>query len=139
MPFEPGFSPTRAVPRLALIVDVSGSIEGDLMDRFAREIEAITRRLESGLVLVIGDDRVQRIEHVEPGQGALREIAFKGGGGTDFTPLLEAADQHRPDITVVLTDLQGPARFRPRCPVVWAVPEAYAAAVQPFGCKLVLN
>jgi hypothetical protein len=139
MPFEPGFSPTRAVPRLALIVDVSGSIDAGLMDRFAREIEAITRRLESGLVLVIGDDRVQRIEHVEPGQGALREIAFKGGGGTDFTPLLEAADQHRPDITVVLTDLQGPARFRPRCPVVWAVPEAYAAAVQPFGRKLVLN
>ena len=32
------------------------------------------------------------------------------GGGTDFTPLLEEAARHRPDLTVVLTDLEGPAR-----------------------------
>ena len=42
--------------------------------------------------------------------------------------------RHRPDIVVVLTDLDGPARFRPRWPVIWAVPEAHAAggrAVRP--------
>ena len=138
MPFEPGHSASQAVPRLALVVDVSGSIDDGLMQRFAREIEVLTRRLESGLVLVIGDDRVQRIEHFEPGHATLRGIPFKGGGGTDFTPLLEAADQHRPDLTVVLTDLQGPARYRPRCPVVWAVPEAFAQAVPPFGRLLSL-
>jgi len=68
----------------------------------------------------------------------LREIQFSGAGGTDFTPLLEEADQHRPDIAVVLTDLDGPARFRPRWPVIWAVPEANRDAPAPFGQKLVL-
>jgi hypothetical protein len=45
------------------------------------------------------------------------------------------AEKHRPDIAVVLTDLDGPARFRPRWPVIWAVPAAYKAAVTPFGRK----
>ena len=139
LPWEPGFSSSKSVPRLVVIVDVSGSIDPALMERFAREIEAITRRLEAGLVLVIGDERVQRVEHFEPGHADLRGIRFQGGGGTDFTPLLEEADTHRPDIAVVLTDLDGPARFRPRWPVIWAVPQAHAAAVAPFGRKLVLR
>ncbi len=144
MPWEPGFSGVKTVPRLVVIVDVSGSIDKRLMERFAREIEAIVRRLEAGLVLVIGDDRVQRVARFEPHELrprrlALHEIEFKGGGGTDFTPLLEEADKHRPDIGVVLTDLDGPARFRPRWPVIWAVPEPCAAAVAPFGRKLGLR
>jgi predicted metal-dependent peptidase len=126
------------VPRLAVIVDVSGSVEDALMERFAREIEAITRRLEAGLILIIGDDRVRHVAHFEPGRSDLRDIEFHGGGGTDFTPLLCAADEYRPDIAVVLTDLQGPARHRPRWPVIWAVPPEHQGAIQPFGRKLVL-
>jgi len=139
MPWEPGVGMARRVPRLAVVVDVSGSIDDALMERFAREIDALTRRLEAGLVLVIGDDRVRELRHCQPGQSGLRELAFTGGGGTDFTPLLQAADTHHPDIGVVLTDLDGPARFKPRWPVVWAVPEADAHAVAPFGRVLVLR
>ncbi|MBZ8140729.1 hypothetical protein CLD22_12560 [Rubrivivax gelatinosus] len=138
MPFEPGHSQTKRVPRLAVVVDVSGSIDDTLMNRFAREIESITRRLETGLVLIVGDERVQRVERFKPGQSDLRDIQFQGGGGTDFTPLLEEADKHLPDIGVVLTDLDGPARFRPHWPVVWAVPEKDAHAQAPFGRKIVL-
>jgi predicted metal-dependent peptidase len=139
MPFEPGFSPSRRAPRLALVVDVSGSIAGELMERFAREIEAITRRTEASLVLVIGDDRVRTVALFEPGHSSLREIEFLGGGDTDFTPLLEEAARHAPDTVVVLTDLEGPARYRPRCPVIWAVSESHAAATAPFGRKLVMG
>jgi predicted metal-dependent peptidase len=144
LPWEPGNSGTKSVPRLVLIVDVSGSIEPALLERFSRETMAILRRLEAGLVLVIGDDRVRRVEQVKPGVIAsgrfdLADITFQGGGGTDFTPLLQEADDHRPDIGVVLTDLQGPTRFQPRWPLIWAVPEAWAAAVQPFGRKIVLR
>lgn len=139
MPWEPGISSAKSVPRLVVIVDVSGSIEEALMERFAGEIEGITRRLEAGLVLVIGDRQVQQVAHFQPGRSDLRAIQFNGGGGTDFTPLLEEADRHGPDIGVVLTDLDGPARFRPRWPVIWAVPESYQTPEQPFGRKLVLS
>ncbi|PPQ36769.1 vWA domain-containing protein [Rhodopila globiformis] len=139
LPFEPGFSPTKAVPRLVVIVDVSGSISTHLLERFCGEIEAIARRQEAGLALIIGDERVRRVEVFPPGRIDLRKIDFHGGGGTDFTPLLEEAEKHRPDIAVVLTDLEGPARHRPRWPVIWAVPKAYADADPPFGRKLVLD
>ncbi|MDZ7589278.1 MAG: VWA-like domain-containing protein [Rubrivivax sp.] len=143
MPWEPGTTASRAVPRLALVVDVSGSIDKALMERFAREIDALSRRLEAALVLVIGDDRVRRVEHFEPGRSALRDLVFQGGGDTDFTPLLEEAQRHRPDIIVVLTDLEGPARVRPSCPVLWAVPQSYdvsqPGAVAPFGRVLPLH
>jgi predicted metal-dependent peptidase len=139
LPFEPGISPTRAVPRLVVVVDVSGSIAEELLEAFAAEIDAITRRQGAKLVLVIGDDQVREVRSVEPGRSTLRDIEFRGGGGTDFTPLLVEADRHRPDIAVVLTDLDGPARFRPAWPVLWAVPAAHAHALAPFGRLLVLR
>jgi predicted metal-dependent peptidase len=139
LPWEPGYCANRTEPRIAVIVDVSGSIGEDLLQRFAGEIAAISRRQEAGLVLVIGDNRVRRVEVFKPGRFDLSDIDFAGGGGTDFTPLLERADQYRPDIAVVLTDLEGPARFRPDWPVIWAVPESHAYALPPFGQKLTMG
>jgi predicted metal-dependent peptidase len=143
LPWEPGYGANATEPGLAIIVDVSGSIDEALMRRFAGEIAAISRRQEAGLVLVIGDDRVRRVEVFKPGRfdlgdTDLEDMAFAGGGGTDFTPLLECADLYRPDIAVVLTDLEGPARFRPNWPVIWAVPESRASATPPFGQLLAL-
>jgi predicted metal-dependent peptidase len=139
MPWTPSFRLSRSRLQLAVIVDVSGSMSAKLLQRFSREIEAITRRLEAGLVLIVGDDRVRRVERFEPGEFDLSGPEFQGGGGTDFTPLLEEADSHRPDVAVVLTDLDGPARHRPRWPVIWAVPEEHAYRPQPFGRKLILK
>jgi predicted metal-dependent peptidase len=139
MPWEPGTTASRRVPRLVVAVDVSGSVDDALMQRFARELEALSRRLEAPLVLVVGDDRVRGVQTFAPGSSDLRGIRFVGGGGTDFTPLLEEVQRQRPDIAVVLTDLQGPARFRPSCPVIWAVPGWQPAVVPPFGRVLSLQ
>lgn len=49
MPWERGFSMARRVPRLVVVVDVSGSIADKLLECFAREVDTITRRLEAGL------------------------------------------------------------------------------------------
>ncbi|MBC7940677.1 MAG: hypothetical protein H7Z19_13085, partial [Chitinophagaceae bacterium] len=146
LPWEPGITAARRAPRLAVVVDVSGSIDAALLDRFAREVQAIVRRLQASLVLVVGDDRVRQVLQHDPARGRgsridLCDVAFGGGGGTDFTPLLQEADRHRPDIGVVLTDLEGPARFRPGWPVIWAVPDwgAQGGATAPFGRLLALR
>lgn len=141
LPWEPGRSAVRAVPSLVLVVDVSGSIEPPLLQQFAREVEALTRRLGATLVLVIGDERVRAVQRFKPGSAAasaLAQISFDGGGGTDFRPLLAEALRHRPDLIVVLTDLDGPAGEAPHVPVLWAVPEDQAGVAAPFGRKLVL-
>ena len=139
MPWEPGFTSMQNAPRLVVIVDVSGSIEAELMARFATEIVSISRRQECAMTLIIGDDRVRRVEVFKPGEADLSRIEFHGNGGTDFTPLLQAADRFNPDIGVVLSDLDGPAHFQPRWPVIWAVPAAHANNAAPFGRKLALS
>ncbi len=139
IPWEPGVVTARRVPRLALVVDASGSIDEALLARFAGEVAAITRRSEAELVLVIGDEQVRRVAHLEPGCCPAAELTFAGGGGTDFTPLLEEADRHAPDQGLVLTDLQGPARFHPPWPVLWAVPPAWGDVQPPCGQLLVLG
>jgi predicted metal-dependent peptidase len=139
LPWEPGHSGVRRVPKLVLVVDVSGSVEAPLLARFAGEIEALVRRLEAVLVLVVGDERVREVRTVRPGALRLSEIRFEGGAGTDFAPLLAEAARHDPDATIVLTDLQGPAGPPPRKPVLWAVPPAFSDAAVPFGRLLVLR
>ena len=88
---------------------------------------------------MVGDDQVQQVKTFAPGRCELAGLQFQGGGGTDFTPLLEEADRHAPDIMVVLTDLEGPTRCRPRSPVLWAAPEAHPPPQPPFGRLLVLR
>ncbi len=139
LPWTPGTTSRRPSPHLVVIVDVSASIGAGLLEKFSREIEAIARRQEAALVLIVGDDQVRRVQTFAPGRADFRGVDVAGGGGTDFTPLLEEAGKHSPDVVVVLTDLDGPARFRPAWPVIWAVPEACASAVQPFGRKLLLS
>lgn len=139
MPWEPGWSYGQSVARLAVMVDVSGSIDEVLLERFSREIAAITRRHEARAVIVIGDDRVRSVLHYGPGLTDLSQVRFKGGGDTDFSPLLEEANRWRPDIGVFLTDLKGPAEYRPSFPVIWTVPSSQAERDHPFGRKLVLQ
>jgi predicted metal-dependent peptidase len=142
MPWEPGTTPARHVPALAVVVDVSGSVEDRVLARFTAEIRALTRRLEAPLTLVFGDCAVRHVARHAPGRVGLDDLLagkVAGGGGTDFAPLLQEAERHRPDLIVVLTDLDGPARYRPGCPVLWAVPEAQRDARAPFGQVLVLG
>ncbi|MCG6939758.1 MAG: VWA-like domain-containing protein [Thiohalocapsa sp.] len=139
MPWEPGRASSSAVARLAVLVDVSGSVDDTLMHRFAAEVEAISRRLEALVLVVIGDDKVRDVRTFEPGRSNLRDVKFEGRGGTDFTPLLEEAQRHDPDMAVFLTDLDGRVDYCPSFPVLWAVPAEAAHMQAPFGRKLVLE
>lgn len=138
-PWEPGTATDTRAPRVVLVVDSSGSIDDTLLGRFRREMQALVRRLEAALTVVVGDDAVREVLHHAPGRGRLPEVRPTHGGGTHFEPLLAEAARHRPDLVVVLTDLDGPAGPRPSVPVLWAVPPAHADAPCPFGRKLVLR
>ncbi|MEM1435039.1 MAG: VWA-like domain-containing protein [Pseudomonadota bacterium] len=139
MPWEPGMVTSKSVPRLALILDVSGSIDDALLARFAGQLNAITRQLEAQIVLIAGDDQVRYEALHGAGRCGLSELPeFAGGGDTDFAPLIAAAATHLPNYVVILTDLQGSVGPAPGFPVLWAVPPAFAYLSPPFGRLLVL-
>jgi len=125
MPWEPGWTSARRVSRLVLVVDVSASIDDLLLQRFGAELRAITRRCAAEWVVIAGDIEVREVRRLVPGEVARLPATLAGGGGTDFTPLLEAAHRERPDLCVVLTDLDGPLRFDPPWPLIWAVPPGW--------------
>lgn len=139
MPWQPGIVASRSVPKLVVIVDVSGSVEDGLLQRFATEIERLMRLFRNETRLIAGDERVRLDLPLEPGARPLRSLRFDGGGGTDLTPMLQAADRYRPDIGVFLTDLDGPIGFKPRWPVVWALPATSGGMTPPFGTRVILS
>ncbi len=53
--------------------------------RFAREIEAITRRMEAKILVVV-DHQVRRGDFFEPGRSSLQELRLQGGGGPTTPP-----------------------------------------------------
>lgn len=121
LPFTPDTLKKRGT-RLAVALDTSGSIDGELLGRFTREIAQMCHYNQRNLVLIIGDAAVHRIAEIDwrDVSNELARIKYTGGGGTDFRPLIEAAKDFEPDALVYLTDLYGETGDEPDFPVIWA-------------------
>ncbi|MCY7376518.1 MAG: VWA-like domain-containing protein [Pyrinomonadaceae bacterium] len=121
LPFSPDAIKKRGT-RLAVALDTSGSIDGELLSRFLAEIAAMCAFNQRNLVLLIGDAAVHQIVEIDWMQvsNELSEIKYTGGGGTDFRPLIKAAAEFEPDALVYLTDLYGETGDEPNFPVIWA-------------------
>jgi predicted metal-dependent peptidase len=132
LPFE---CATRAARtgRIALAVDTSGSIDGQLLKRFAAEVAAVLVQTEPLLRLIVCDAGVHQVQDFSGKDGAklLRNFVFRGGGGTDFKPAIAEAEKWKPDLLIYLTDIEGDTGAEPAFPVLWAVPEGKADA--PWG------
>lgn len=139
LPWQPGTSYSRTAPRLCILVDVSGSVNDKVMQRFANEVNRIVRTFRTDALLIVGDDRVREQHPLKQGVSELRSIQFTGGGATDFVPLINAATAFKPDIGVFLTDLEGPAGDAPDWPIVWAVPIEANAQPVPYGQRIVMD
>jgi len=121
LPFAPDSIKKRGT-RLAVALDTSGSIDGELLGRFLAEIAALVAFNQRNLVLIIGDAAVHQIIEIDWTEASdeLARIKYTGGGGTDFRPLIKAAAEFEPDALVYLTDLYGETGDVPDFPVIWA-------------------
>ena len=138
LPFERATRPARS-GRIALAVDTSGSVDENLLKRFAAEVAAVLEQNDPQLRLIVCDAKVHQVRDFTGREAAryLRDFSFKGGGGTDFRPAIAEAAQWKPDLLIYLTDLAGEAGSAPSFPVLWAVPEGKALA--PWGKIIELN
>ena len=103
-PQDPVLRPamTRPVPSITVVVDTSGSMSGDELDRALTEISAIIATVVPGdSVRVLSVDTVV---HTDRHIHNTSQIRLQGAGGTDMATGIAAAAETNPDAIVVITD-----------------------------------
>jgi predicted metal-dependent peptidase len=95
----------RPVPRVAVVVDTSASMDDGLLAQALGEVDGAIRGLGvpgSSVTVLACDAAVHTVATVRQG----RDVRLAGGGGTDLQVGLAAASaaRPRPDVAVVLTD-----------------------------------
>lgn len=131
--FEPGVRPRTDIPRIAIAMDASSSIDDARLAMFWAEITGIARRMRAELHLMVFDDEIRHRDTIDPTQLHVPLPELPRGGGTAFRPVIVEAQGLRAAALVIFTDLEGEAGLPPRgLPVIWAVPDADAAEA-PFG------
>jgi predicted metal-dependent peptidase len=116
------------LPRVLAVIDTSGSISNDLLERIAGGLRRLAR---SHKVIVCECDAA--IRNVYPFLGKLETV--RGRGCTDLQPLLEAVFlcRHKPDVIAYYTDRGGPVPEKPpRVPLVWCL-TATGVTPAPWG------
>jgi predicted metal-dependent peptidase len=104
-------------PRVAVVVDTSGSVSDRMLAQALGEIQGILRQVGAEMVILSVDAEVHTAQRVQRAE----QIRLVGGGGTDMRVGIEAAMKQRPspDVIVVLTDGLTPwPREKPPVPVV---------------------
>ena len=114
---------SEGVETIAVIVDTSGSVDGDALARFWTEARAIASDVEAQNVVVLQvDSAVQDARTYAFGE-LPDEIAVRGRGGTDFRPGFAWLEEQgiRPACCLYFTDMicDRYPNAEPTFPVLW--------------------
>ncbi|MEM1432392.1 MAG: VWA-like domain-containing protein [Pseudomonadota bacterium] len=123
--YEPGRRRARQVPRLAVGIDCSSSIDDLRLAMFVGQVAGIARRAGAELHALVFDEAVRHVAKlpVSGVEQALKRLDLARGGGTSFDGLFAEAAALSPALLIVLTDLDAPVPAPlPGLPVIWAVP-----------------
>lgn len=100
-------------PEGLIVVDTSGSMSTKELSIALRESNGVLKALGTDVQFMASDAAVHEIKTVRN----WKEIVplLKGGGGTDFTPPIDAAEKlrKRPNFIIFITDGCGPVRATP--------------------------
>ena len=124
---------------IILIADTSMSIDQELLNQFASEINGISEVFQVRLRVIYVDTRVRAVQEFDVGEDI--NLKPRGGGGTDFIPGFEYIDKHdlAPRAVVYLTDGECDSfPDEPDYPVLWTQ-FGYSRFEPPFGEKIQIN
>lgn len=138
--YEQGVQKIKGVPRVAVGVDVSGSIDNRTLRVFASEIASIGKKTGAEIHVLVFDTEVLTETKMKGDNwdSEITKLEFARGGGTDFKPVIKRAMELEPSIIVILTDLYADFGPEPKCKVVWAVEEE-GGPTPPFGRVVMMN
>lgn len=128
--FNRRYFPTFLLPGLysnklmdiAIAVDASGSVTDDDFLRFISETNGILRMMQpEKITLVQFDTDIRSVDTVKSVR-ELSKVKFTGRGGTNISPVIQWANENKPQLLLVFTD--GEFRFYqldPKMPVIWLI------------------
>lgn len=124
-------------PKLGVVVDTSGSIDGDMIAAFSAEIGALVREAQpESIEIVYADSEIKNIQEFDCDSFRVEHLQAKGGGGTSFQPALDyfSEQDERPAAVIYFTDLENfdSPLTEPEYPVLWVTRE-WDTAVGEFG------
>lgn len=123
---------------LTVAVDVSGSIDLELLRQFVSELNSIISDLKPQTVDVLYfDTRITKHDTFHDGEQLVVEAT--GGGGTAFEPVFEYIEKKdlNPRCILVLTDMQANLHFKgPDTPTLWVTQDSSLKG--EFGETLVM-
>lgn len=118
-PGDPGIRIKR-LQKIAVAVDTSGSIGEKELGEFLAEINGMARA-GAEITLIESDCKVHKVAPYRRNEMP----SFKGGGGTDFDPVMQWLHDNRHERfggCIYLTDGCAPKpTVDPRCPVLWVI------------------
>lgn len=89
---------------IAIAVDISGSVRDEDFKTFVSEIHSMLRMMKPSKINLIQFDTEIHSDDVIRSTLDLANVKFKGRGGTDIRPVLEWADENKPQLLLVFTD-----------------------------------
>lgn len=129
-----GYKPERGV-KIAVAVDLSGSITDTIKDLFATELTTL-QKLGCEIEVIFFDHQVTGQETFS--RSTLNKD-WGGGGGTLFQPAIDAAARLDVDGLIFLTDGENFDTIKkPSFPVLWGILPGYQFN-QPFGRHVILD
>lgn len=126
--------------RIAVAVDVSGSVGEEALASFAGELSCVLEDFDTELCVMTCDVNVTTRQGLTRRDLPLR-LEARGGGGTDFRPPFELMEKEgeSPACLVYFTDMQC-TRYpeEPGYPVLWVTPQE-PQSPPPFGEVVVME
>lgn len=107
---------------IAIAVDASGSVSDSEFLRFVTETHSIVRMLKPKKIdLITFDTSIKSVETIRSVTD-LMKVTFTGRGGTLIEPIIQWANEHKPQLMLVFTD--GGFRFyghTTKVPLTWLI------------------
>ena len=126
--------------RIAVAVDVSGSIGQEALDSFTGELSGVLEEFDTEFCVLTCDMNVTTCQSMTRQDLPLR-LGTRGGGGTDFRPPFELIEKEgeAPASLIYFTDLQC-TRYpeEPGYPVLWVTTQE-PQSPPPFGEVVVME
>lgn len=141
------FAPSRngeTMPPIVVAIDMSGSVGEEELRTFVSELNGITSQCcPAKTTVVYFDSEVAGVDEFDKGEPVT--LNPRGGGGTDFAPVMDYVTTNCDDAAcvVVLTDLYcGSFGVSPQCPVLWCAVRSHGyepSTNVPFGEVLTID